>query len=82
MTLYVQTDTLKMYRMYVQSERSDKMSPKMGQKLTDNPRSVRLEVRLTQEENALLEECAKRLQVTKTKVITKGIELVDKDSRN
>ena len=58
------------------------MSPKMGQKLTDNPRNVRLEVRLTQEENALLEECAKRLQVTKTKVITKGIELVDKDSRN
>lgn len=58
------------------------MSPKMGQKLTDNPRSVRLEVRLTQEENALLEECAKRLQATKTKVITKGIELVDKDSRN
>ena len=36
------------------------MSPKMGQKLTDNPRNVRLEVRLTQEENALLEECAKR----------------------
>lgn len=57
------------------------MSPKMGQKLTDNPRNVRLEVRLTQEENEMLEECVNRLQTTKTKVITKGIELVDRESR-
>ncbi len=52
------------------------MSPKVGQRLTDNPRNVRLEIRLTQSENKMLEECAKRLNTTKTKVITKGIEMV------
>lgn len=52
------------------------MSPKVGQKLTDNPRNVRLEIRLTQSENKMLEECAERLNTTKTKVITKGIEMV------
>lgn len=52
------------------------MSPKVGQRLTDNPRNVRLEIRLTQSENKMLEECAERLNTTKTKVITKGIEMV------
>ncbi len=52
------------------------MSPKVGQKLTDNPRNVRLEIRLTQSENKMLEKCAERLNTTKTKVITKGIEMV------
>ncbi|MCI9530304.1 MAG: hypothetical protein HFH38_00865 [Lachnospiraceae bacterium] len=55
------------------------MSPKMGQKLTDNPRNVRLEIRLTQSESELLEECAEKLNTTKTKVITKGIEMVSKE---
>lgn len=54
------------------------MSPKIGQKLTANPRNVRLEIRLTQSENKMLEECAERLNTTKTKVITKGIEMVSK----
>ena len=51
----------------------------MGQKLTDNPRNVRLEIRLTQSESELLEECAEKLNTTKTKVITKGIEMVSKE---
>lgn len=56
------------------------MSPlQKGTKLTNNPRSVRLEIRLTQSENEMLEECAKRLNSTKTKVITKGIEMVSKE---
>jgi uncharacterized protein (DUF1778 family) len=55
------------------------VSPKMGQKLTDNPRNVRLEIRLTQSESELLEECAEKLNTTKTKVITKGIEMVSKE---
>lgn len=57
------------------------MSPlKKGTKLTDNPRNVRLEIRLTQDENRMLEECAERLNVTKTKVITKGIEMVSRET--
>ncbi len=52
----------------------------MGQKLTSNPRNVRLEIRLTQSENSMLEKCAERLNTTKTNVITKGIELVNKET--
>lgn len=56
------------------------MSPiKKGTKLTDNPKNIRLEIRLTQEENALLESCAERLNTTKTNVINKGIKLVDEE---
>lgn len=53
------------------------MSPiEKGRKLTDNPKNVRLEIRLTKEENQVLEECAEILQTTKTDVINKGIKLV------
>ena len=51
------------------------MSP-AGRPKTDNPKNVRLEIRLTQGENELLEECAERLKTTKTEVIKKGIGLV------
>ena len=47
------------------------MSPiKKGTKLTDNPKNIRLEIRLTQEENTLLESCAERLNTTKTNVLS------------
>lgn len=56
------------------------MSPlKKGTKLTSDPKNVRLEIRLTQSENALLEECAQCLNTTKTDVINKGIQLVNKE---
>lgn len=54
------------------------MSP-AGRPRSDNPKKVRLEIRLTESENKLLEECAKRLCTTKTEVINKGIELVRKN---
>lgn len=54
-----------------------KVAPiKKGTKLTLTPKNVRLEIRLTQKQSDLLEECAERLQVTKTEVINKGIGLV------
>ena len=52
------------------------MPLKKGQKLTDNPRNVRLEVRLTQGESEMLTETAERMGTTKTEVIVKGIEAV------
>lgn len=55
------------------------MSPKTGQKLTDNPRNVRLEIRLTQGESEILTECVQKMNVTKTEVIKKGIELVKQE---
>lgn len=55
------------------------MSPKMGQKLTDNPRNVRLEIRLTKSESKNLSDCADKMKTTKTDVILKGIDLVRKE---
>ena len=62
------------------------MSPiKKGTKLTNNPKNVRLEIRLTQEESKILTECAERLGTTKTEIINRGVQLVkeelDKRSR-
>ena len=55
------------------------MPLKKGQKLTDNPRSVRLEIRLTQSEHDMLTETAKRKQTTKTAVILEGVRRVSMD---
>lgn len=51
------------------------MSPRTGRP-TNNPKNVRLEIRLTEDEADLLEECAEQLQTTKTNVINQGIRLV------
>lgn len=56
------------------------MSPiAKGTKLTDNPKNVRLEIRLTKNESELLNECAERMHTTKTDVINKGIQLVKEE---
>lgn len=47
-----------------------------GRKLTNNPRSVRLEIRLTQSENDMLVETAKAKKTSKTRIITEGIKRV------
>ncbi len=49
------------------------MSPRTGRP-TDNPKKVRLEVRLTENQAEMLTECAKNLKLTKTDVIVRGIE--------
>lgn len=56
----------------------DILSP-AGRPKADNPKNIRLEIRLTQGENQLLEECAEKLCTTKTEVINKGIALVKKE---
>ena len=55
------------------------MSKKNGRPKIDNPRNVRFELRLTQEENDELAECAKILKLTKTEVVIRGIKII-KDS--
>ncbi len=52
------------------------MPLRKGQKLTSNPRSVRLEIRLTKDESKLLTETAEALNDTKTGVIVKGVQLL------
>lgn len=51
------------------------MSPRTGRP-TSNKKTERLEIRLTPEEAQDLQECADRLEVSKTEVINKGVQLV------
>ena len=51
------------------------MSPRTGRP-TDNKKTERIEIRMTPDEAQLLEDCAKRLQMSRTEVIMKGIQLV------
>lgn len=51
------------------------MSP-AGRPKIENPKNVRLEIRLTKEQSESLEECAKILGATKTDVIVRGIEKI------
>ncbi len=52
------------------------MSPRTGRPKSDNPKNVRLELRLTQGEAALLQECADRLRTSRTDVINQGIKKI------
>lgn len=51
------------------------MPAKMGRP-TNNKKTERLEIRLTPEEAKDLSECSELLNVTRTAVINKGIQLV------
>lgn len=69
MTFSVRTTITYLYGQ----ERSDTMSPR---KKSDKSKHNRFEVRLDDEMNDMLEECAKKLETTKTEVINKGIRMV------
>ena len=51
------------------------MSPRTGRP-TNDPKKVRLEIRLTEGQAKMLTECANSLDLTKTDVIVKGIEAI------
>lgn len=53
------------------------MSPKTGRPKSDNPKNVRLEIRLTQQDADRLQKCSDVLNITRTDVILKGIDLVE-----
>lgn len=57
------------------------MCPKTGRPKSDNPKNIRLEIRLDKETNDMLERCSERLKLTKTDVIKKGIALVDEKEK-
>lgn len=57
-------------------KRGDIVSPKTGRPPIENPKNVRIEIRLTKAQADLLEVCAKKLNTTRTDVILKGIEMV------
>lgn len=68
---------------YICTDKSEvkKMSPRTGRP-TKDPKKIRLEIRLTQSQSDLLQNCADELNITRTDVINKGIELVKKEIEN
>lgn len=52
------------------------MSPTKGRPRIENPKNVRLEIRLTHDQAEVLAECAKQLNISRTDVINKGVQLV------
>ena len=52
------------------------MPLKKGQKLTDDPRIFRREIRMTKSESELLKQTAEALNTSQTAVIVRGIKAV------
>lgn len=64
------------YNKCTGKKRGEYMSQK-GRPPVENPKNIRLEIRLTKEEANLLQQCADELQITRTDVINKGVKLVE-----
>lgn len=54
----------------------DVLSPKTGRPPKENPRNVNLNIRVTKDEAALIQDCADELNTTRTDVIIKGVKMV------
>lgn len=52
------------------------MSPRTGRPPKENPRNINLNLRVTRAEAELIQECADRLETTRTEVIIKGVNMV------
>ena len=52
------------------------MAGKVGRPKIDNPKNMRMEIRLTRDQAELLEQLAEELGISKTDVILKGIRAV------
>ena len=51
------------------------MSPKLGQKLTDNPKDKRIDIRMDKETLNKLDSLVKEENSDRSKVVRKGIEI-------
>lgn len=61
--------------VWTYKERSENMSPlKKGQKLTDNPKNVKMNLRLTEKEAEDIKFCANELRTSRTAAINLGIK--------
>lgn len=54
------------------------MSPRTGRP-TNNPRNINLNIRISQKESDLIQECADKLKTARVNVIIKGVEMVKAD---
>jgi hypothetical protein len=55
------------------------VSPKLGQKLTDNPKNVQLNLRLTKQEAEDIQYCADKLHTTRVDVVNRGVRKVKEE---
>jgi uncharacterized protein (DUF1778 family) len=55
------------------------MSPRTGRPPKENPRNVNLNIRITKEESERIQNCADKLNMTRTDTIMKGIEMVERE---
>ena len=55
------------------------MSPRTGRPPKENPRNINLNIRVSKNESALIKECAKELDTTRTEVIIKGVKMVKEE---
>ena len=55
------------------------MSPRTGRPLLENPKSVKMNIRISEETAKDLQECARALQISRVNGIEKGIQLVKAD---
>ena len=52
------------------------MSPRTGRPPVDNPKSVKMNIRITEQTARDLQECAEKLNTSRVNVIEEGIKLV------
>ena len=55
------------------------MSPRTGRPPKESPRNVNLNIRITKEESERIQNCADKLNMTRTDAIIKGIGMVEKE---
>ena len=52
------------------------MSPRIGRPPIENPKSVKMNIRISEETAKDLQECAEALKISRVNVIEKGIKMV------
>ena len=55
------------------------MSPRTGRPPKENPRNINLNIRITKEESERIQNCADKLNMTRTDTIMKRIGMVEKE---
>lgn len=58
------------------------MSPRTGRPPIENPKSVKMNIRISEETAKELQECADALNISRVNVIEKGIKLVKSQIEN
>lgn len=58
------------------------MSPRTGRPPKENPKDIRIQIRMDREYIRKLDECVKRNNSTRSEIIRKGIDLMYSDGEN